>query len=526
MVKQISRQSTQIAKTNIVSNVNGGSAQTPAYMSAGHNGYENYFNVDIQPTVPSGAFSNSKRILFDLESNDVPEIKDILFRFTISCQNAPIKLRPFPYVIKKLVVEAQTGLGDEIARVRPFNIVLWEFLTKSVEQREQSEFSCGIKYTNKGRKQFIEAPDSNYMEVGDTRDFYLPIPISFLKLSSIDMRYNKPIRFTIELNSDCLETGLVDNCVLDNISAMVRSFKSSYEDELNTQKIRTTLDSEYTYLDCELQTFSDKTLNAAAEVNFELDQFKGISPFIVVCIKGNSNPSNDDNYKFREIGEKGSITITSSSGQDVLSSGKPLTEAQLYQTWIEELETPNLLGCYIINFSESITKSLIGIPNGFRTFDNQKDYLQIKFGDSGRSEVHSIASSNDSNDSGYFKLGCGSSFSLTELPYNDLDVNVEEQIKDITNSIYDVDISNNLDDGDMTITFNHKDGRVSNDQGIVNVISHDVSLGVTRDRFTSSKTTSGRVGWDSGNNYQTEIYFYHFKHVNIDKDGNISCSKM
>ena len=188
--------------------------------------------------------------------------------------------------------------------------------------------------------------------------------------------------------------------------------------------------------------------------------------------------------------------------------------------------TPNLKGVYIINFSESIAKSLIGNPNGFRIFDNQKDYLKIKFGDSGRSEVHTITSANGSNDSGNFKLGCGANISLNELPYNDADADIEAEIKSVSNCEYDVDVSGAFDDGTMTVTFNHKDGRIKDNQGTINVISHDVALGVTTDRFTCAQTTPGYVGWDSGSDYQTEIYFYHFKHANIDKEGNITCSKM
>ena len=526
MVKQIPRSETQIQKTQKISNVTNTSAMTPVYMASGHNGYENFYTVDIQPSVPSNAFANSKELLFDLETSDVPEIKDLYFRFTVSCENAPIKLRPIPYIIRRVIVDAQSGLGDEIARIEPLNIVLWEYMTKTVEQRDQNQFMCGIEYKNKGKKQIIKAPESNYMIAGDTRDFYLPIPVSFLKLSSIDMRFNKTIRFRIELTNDCLETGSVNNCVLDNVALMIKSFNPNNQDEISNQKARTTLNYEYTYLDCEKQTFSDKNLNSNTEVKFELDQFKGRSPFIVVVIKGNSNPSGEDNYKFREIGETGSITITSSSGQDLLNNGRPCSEAQYYQTWTEELDAPNLKGCYIINFSENINKSLIGAPCGFREFDNQKDYLEIKFGDSGRSEVHTLTSTNGSNDSGSFKLACGSNIGLQELAYDSLDVDIEAEIKSVCDCEYDVDISGSVDDGTIVTTFNHKDGRVKNDTGILNIASHDISLGVTRDRYTCSQTTPGKVGWDSGNDYQTEIYFYHFKNVHIAKNGTISCFKM
>lgn len=338
MVNKSARSDSQIQKVQTVSNVSGSSALTPAYQVSGYDGFENYYDLDIQPTIPSGAFTNSKEILFDLEVNDVPEIKDLQFKFTISCQNSAIKLRPIPYIIKKLIVEAQSGLGDEVARVYPLNIVLWEYFTKTEEQREQNEFMCGIKYKYKGKKQIIVAPDSNLMEPGDTRDFYLNIPVSFLKLGTIDMRYNKPIRFRIELTNDCLESGTTSNCVLDNISALVRSFNPSNEDDNIEHKKRTTLNQEYTYLDCELQTVSDKTLNLSTKTKFELDQFKGFSPFIVVAIKGNANPSGNDNYKFREIGEKGTITITNSAGQDLISNGRPMSEGQVYSAGLMSLK--------------------------------------------------------------------------------------------------------------------------------------------------------------------------------------------
>ena len=286
------------------------------------------------------------------------------------------------------------------------------------------------------------------------------------------------------------------------------------------------MNHEYTYLDCELQTISNKTLNSSSIVRYELDQFKGYSPFIVVVIKGNANPSGVDNYKFREIGEKGTFTITNSAGQDQLSNGKPLSETQVYHSWCEELEAPNLKGCYIINFSENLHKSLVGSPCGFRIFDNQKDYLEIKLGDNGRSEVHTITTTNATNDSGNFKLACGQNISLQENAYNALDVDVEADIKSVANCEYDVDISGNLDDGTMTITFDQKDGRIKDDTGVVNVISHNLKLGTTDDKITCSQTTPGYVGWNSGNDYQTEIYFYHFKHIHIGKDGHINCSKM
>ena len=112
-----------------------------------------------------------------------------------------------------------------------------------------------------------------------------------------------------------------------------------------------------------------------------------------------------------------------------------------------------------------------------------------------------------------------------ELDYND----TTSDIKDVIDAIpqlmerdISVSVNNGLDSTtSQSITFNANAGRVCDELGKITILGNG-----TPKVNSTSITTYGKRGFQTGSNYQIEVFMYKYKCLKVDKNGNLSCKDL
>lgn len=510
----------------VAQGVDGEMGKAPEFQTRETYAKEEYTTVPIVPTPATTSFSDGREIIFDLEPNDCGEIKNLELRFTLSSASG-ITLVPGSHLINRIVMEANKSMGDEIARIYPLSIQLYQYLTESQEQIKMNQKHSGYKILdyNEGEKQRYRHGEYTKIEAGEQKHVYLQLPLNFLQMGVVDFRHiSQAVRFRIELNQD-VDAGVGSgsgDLSLDDLNFVVRSVITQDADRMEKMKIQEGADHKYIYLDVDRLVINDKNLQPGVVTKYALDHFIGDCAFMAVVFKNTTSPSGVDKYDYYEVGYgDAQFDMTNSSGASLMGNGTPLPAEQLYKHWSEETNQPPLAGVYVVPFGESIHDSLMGVRNGYHRFDGQKDFLEVKFSNSGVSEEYTISTNGVALTSGRYRFTTSKGhldrnttpFAAAAPTMSTFAKRIQSyEEKDYTPTF----TGNGLDsDTNVTVTFDqYRDGNVGNDVGQLMVIESSDENG-----WETTLVKKGRVGWQGSSNRTCEIYMWKYKELTITKDG-------
>ena len=499
----------------------------PLHQSTMTGGQDGYITIPATPTIATNILGSGNQYYFDLENDTVGRIDDLCLRFQITCSNADVELVPPPYWFSRIVLEAEKGSGSELIHIFPQNMVLWNWLTEDRIEREKSSWLQNYDYVeikSENAEKYCISERTKF-KAGETRDVYLPLPALFMHLNAIDMKHiRSDFRIRMEFSNDVVVSGDVSNISVDNLEAVIRTFSEESFDYQSRMKSLRSNDHKYIYLDHERLTYNDKTLNASQKTRFALDQFVGRCPFLIVVIKPNNNPIASDKslFNYVEIGRDGTFDITNSSSQSLLGNGTALKQDHIYEIFSNQTNNPHLTGVYLIPFCDNVKKSITGHINGFMSFVGIKDYLEITFDSAPTNEVHTV-NLGATSPSGTYR------YAFEKGVISDQELNASDGVSTIESAIDGIpqlaerDITVDVNDdlvgtASQTITFSDNAGKVSQDLGKITILGNGISK-----VNSTSVSTVGKKGWNSGSNYQVEIYMYKFKCLKVDKNGRLQC---
>jgi len=507
----------------------------PNWMTEPTGGHTSYYSVSISPSAPTTAFSSGSSLIYDLEPSDAKEIKSIYLRLTISASGGDVQLPPASHLFERITLSSNRGIGDEFFRCYPINVVLWYYMTMTTEQREQwlKLGNAHVEhFDNESLDKYWYNNNSSYLRNGDSRDFYIPIPMNLFQMGEIDLRHiSQPIRFKIELasGSDVALSGAVGNLSLDAVDMIIQSHEETAGDEEIKHANKTAMSHSYIYLDTEQVCVNDKSQTAGSVTKYNLDSINGAVASLVVLIKGSTNPVGSDRFDYYEIGD-GSLDVETAFGKSLYGQGNPVKIGEIYKEFAEQTTAHPLQGVHLINYSENLKKAYAGGANGFQRYSGQKDVVAVEYGAVGTAEVHTIAVA-EAAISGNYSLAVNGAVSDV-IEFDDA-VGVQksqyELLDEVANKNYSATFSANFDAGaSATITYDaNRDGRVSNEIGVPRVVSTlKEGSSFIIPPASSSVTTYGKKGWATSSSRQVEVYALLFKEITIEKDGKICCRNL
>ena len=490
-------------------------------------GMQGFYTIPMTPQPASNSLGSNNSLYFDIERDECGEIDDVCLKLTVSCSTADVTAVPPYYWFKRIVIESEKGSGDELAHIYPEQMVLWHWLLEEEEARDKwSKLSnfANVKLKGEESEKFFDNEKTKF-RVGETKEIYLQIPVGFLHMNSIDMKHvRSDLRIRMELSNDIIVSGSASNLSLDNIHLLVNTFQEEAYDQNERKNLQKNFKHGYIYLDAERLQINDKTLTAGQTTKFNLDQFVGKCPFLVVVIKPNSSPVASDRslYNYTDIGES-KFDITNSSSQSLYGNGTPIKATHLREIFCNQTGNKQLKGVYVIPFCESIKKSFSRL-NGCFDFYGLRDYLEIKFDDAPTSEVHTITQNAVSSAGTYRYAFENGVISDQELDYNSNASAIKavvDAIPQLAERNISVTAGGDLTSTTQTITFNSGSGRVVDELGKISIIGNGTSK-----VNNTAVTTYGEKGFTTGSNYQVEIFMYKYKCLKVDEKGNISCKDL
>ena len=499
----------------------------PEFQSVATAGMDGYYTIPMTPQPSSSSLGSGASLYFDLERDECAEINDIIIRLTVSCANASVTaVNPY-YWFKRIVIESEKGSGDELAHIYPEQFMLWNYLLQGEESRQKwAKLSnyASVKLNGDKAEKFYDS-ESTKFQVGDSREIYLQIPVTFFHLDALDMKHiRSDLRIRMELASDIIVSGDRTNLSLDNIHLLINSFQEESYDRQDKEAIQKSYTEGYIYCDVERLQINDKTLTSGQTTKFNLDQFVGKCPFLLIVVKPSASPSASDRslYNYVELGDDSEFDITNSSSQSLYGHGTPIKQQQLYEVFTSQTGNPHVKGVYLIPFCEDVKKALSGAMNGIFDFYGLRDYLEITFGSAPTQEVQTISLGTTASSGTYRYAFENGVISDQDLDYDDSASDIKAVI-DAIPQLEERDISVTVNDGlnnttSQTITFNNNAGRVCDELGKIAVLNNtDAKVNST------SVTTYGKRGFVTGSDYQVEIFMYKYKCLKVDKKGNLNC---
>ena len=500
----------------------------PAHQSHYTSGQDSHITIPATPAPSTSILGSGNAYYFDIESDEVGRIDDIMLRMRITCSTADVDCVPPPYWFSRIILEAEKGSGDELQHIYPKNMMLWDYFTRDRVSREkcralQNYHSTELK-SESSEKYWVS--EKTKFRAGETRDVYIPLPALFLHLNAIDMKHiRNDFRIRLEFSNDIVISGDRTNLSLDNLEAVIQTFaEESYDYQHRMDKQRKNA-HKYIYLDHERLQYNDKTLTASQTTKFALDQFVGKCPFIVVLIKSNSAPVASDKslFDFVEISENGKMDITNSGSQSLLGNGTAIKQDHIYDLWTKQTGNPHIKGIYLINFSDSVKQSVTGAVNGYFEFVGLKDYLEITFDSAPTQEVHTITLSGTPTAGTYRYAFEKGGIAVNEVAHNATVAQAkanaeampqlaEREITATMSAQFDASVT-------QTVTFDARAGQVSKDLGRITVLTGN---NFNADVDSSAVTTYGQSGFTTGSSYQVEIHMYKYKCLEVEKNGKIT----
>ena len=492
-------------------------------------GMQGFYTIPMTPQPSSSSLGSGNTLYLDLERDECGEIDNLCIRLKVSCSTADVTAVPSAYWFKRIVLESEKGSGSELAHIYPEQMVIWNWLLHGEEMRDKwaklSNFA-NVKLKGKKMEKFYDNEQTKF-RVGETKEIYIQIPATFLHNSMLDMKHiRSDLRIRMELSSDIVVSGSVNNLSLDNVSVLINSFREESYDDQEKISYQKNYDNGHIYLDAERLQINDKTLTAGQSTKIALDQFVGKCAFLAVVIKPNSNPVASDRslYNYVDIGDDTTFDITNSSSQSLLGNGTAIKQKQLLQIFTELTGNQPLKGLYIIPFCEDIKLAFTKM-NGVFDFYGLRDYLDVTFDTAPTQEVHQINLASLGVTGSYRYAFENGVISDQGLDYNDVAADIKTAI-DAIPELQERDISvsvNNGIDGTTTqqITFNANSGRVVDEVGKITILGNNIPK-VT----STSVSTYGTNGFTTGSNYQIEIFMYKYKCLVVDKKGNVTCKDL
>lgn len=502
----------------------GGNSTMPSHQVQRTISREDHYQVDAQPQFPTTSINQGNEVYYDTEVNDFPSVKDMYFRFNIT-PASDVVAAPGQYLIKRLIIEANKGIGDELLRIFPEQNVLYTYLTQNCSQRinnQESEYYKIIKSKNDSYEQ-IGNDTTKYLKGGKSYDIYVKIPATFIHMNCLDGRLNDELRFRIQFNQNWSSV----DTTLNSTSLMIHSVKQSNIDNIDHINYNKSYNHKYLYLDVERLQITGQTFTAGSQYRVDLENFVGDSPFLLVCLKdknGNTIPQGTDQWNMIEIGPSGTMDLENSSGQSLMANGRPIKQDHLYSLMSEEIESARLKGYYIIQFCENLKQAHVGHINGGHTFQGQKDYLSIVFGSAPVSEVYDFTlgvpptMGNWSINTPIKPNNNPNQLSFS-LPHNA----TTTQIANAFNNYYGisgVSVVGTFATGNTEITIPSKYGSLVKTYGLPTIVNSFDNEDITFEYVL------GEDGFTTSNDYILEVYMYYYKCLEVSKNGRIHCKKL
>ena len=530
MPKIIERRNTQIPK--VYDNSEKSSGYYPAHQTIVTTSLPEYYKIPItSASFTSTAFSNGSTIYYDIEKFETKQVRDLEIKLTLTASGGDLELVPSFWLFDEIALESSKGSGDRLGGyIYPETMLMWNALTLKDDELKYAEKHQRYKLTsiNSEHKYKFGRADNNTIRDGDTVSIYVKIPFNFVQFQALDFSHiDSPLRIRLKCSNDVVVTGDVNNLSLDNIELCVLSSREETFDNEHRLALNQK-ENKYIFLETERITYNNKTLTAGVETKFDLQSANGKCPFLIVVIKPSTTPSASDEslYDYVELGPGATIDIQNSAGQSEISASNHNLDVDLLEKhYVEMTGSKNIQGFYCIPFNDDFHKSVSGTINGFYSFYNQRVDLCIKPDSAGTSEVQAVDLGITAADDGSYAFQVDGEIS-DYLDYNATTTDMKsalESMKCIKDRGYTATFSATAENGSFNITFDqNRDGRVSDELGIIKVVSNNLNDGSEEAKPSTTVSTYGKKGWNTGSNYQVEIIVPKFVELCVSKEGKLS----
>lgn len=499
-----------------------GGGKLPLIQSKATINYDSFITVFCLPTPATTCLSNGSIINFDVDPNSFHMAENIALKLNITCSNAAVTMVPSPWWFRTIKVHSNKGAGEYLKWWYPVE----NALCLSMEPEHIRDF-----YEREGMIRFIELKEeiaccyAHPLNVNESRDVYIYLSPSFFEMNSWHGQHiSQTLRFELEFNSDFVISGTATNITVNNISLVVRQHEMP--DQEQKEWVRDFRNSKhfYQYLDTIRLTDNGKTLTAGTLTQYDLQSIIGKIPLMCITILPSTTPAASNQSLFRPvtIGESASWELYSPSQEPLLGKGNVIRASYLRKEFFRLTGCKPLRNFYILPFTDDIRASWQGIVSNYRAFIGAKDTLGITFGSAGTSEVHTWTNSATSTVGSWHVYWDGEFLArmVFDRPANDAETDIEasDQFKALG---YNIEISAAVSvTGAKTVTFDAKDGCVSQDHRnrpltLIGQLLNDSDA-------TCTITTRGVPGFVTGSGYQTEIYAFYFRRLEIDTRGVLS----
>lgn len=503
----------------------GKSRLMPEYQTIARVGMDTYIAIDLRPNASTSALTNGDDLLFDIEPNSSFNIKDPIIRLRVSCTTARVQTVPSFYLFNRIKVIANKGSGDTLQTIYPEQLIN-HYLKMNDEEREFFEKQGHFKFSDQKDRLRLSAPD--YIEVGETKDIYIPIPLSFWHMNAINLQHIKEeTRLRIELNDDFVVNGSSANISLDNVALLIKQDELS--DTENREWVKDNMRNEhvYNYLDVIRVDENTQTLNANNETRFDLQNIYGKVAYLIVVVKPNNSPNATDEsyYDFIQLPDDATFDLRSPNNESLLGKGNSLRADYIDYVYTQFTRRKPCAGYYLIPFCHDVEKADSGVIDNYFEFVGDKEALAINFGSTGIAEVHTITLTNAANDAGYYKINVKGDMT-DSLVFNETAANMKTAFESL-DSVNDYNLTSTFSgtaEATFTITYDqYRDGKVSTKIGVPQLISESLNDGGVAEHSTSAVTTYGQIGWENSSDRKVEIHAYYYKRLMVSKHGRLSC---
>lgn len=499
----------------------------PIFQSFATVGHKEWYQIPIQPSAPSTAFSNApKTVYYDLQKHDCKAVEDMCIKLTISA-TADTQIVGAPYLFDLISIWSNRGSGQELIRLRPEDLITWCMITMNEEERDEwsrlMNFNLADMKSENERKYWYN--ENSYIRANTTKTIYFPLPLNWIKFGALDMSHSSDLRFRFDVSSDVCITGSPSNLSLDNIELIVCSHNESEFDQLAREARNKKQHHSYHFLQSQRLQINDKSLVAGNKSEFYVDSITGKIAFFLICVKPSTNPTASDGslFNFVDIGES-TLDLESTAGRSMLGNGNPVSTTVLKHHLAEQLGSKPFRGYYILPLTEDIKKAYIGGSiQGFYQLYGQRDKIVINFSNSPTAEVHEISLGTTATN-GNYRYCFDNTFAIsdTDAIYDDSTSTLATLIQDIP-ILKDRDItvstvSDNLaSTTTQSITFDTDSGPVSEMFGKLTILGHNGTPKVN----STTVSTYYNSGFTTGSNYQVEIFAYKYKKFIVSKEGDL-----
>ena len=488
------------------------------------------FTVPIQPAASPNAFQNRNTIIFDLETAEVECVERAYFKFQLSTIASTLELAPVFEWFEDILIEESKGVGEELARIYPMTQWMYFWSCMCEEQRESCARNGAFKLVqnSKGEVEIQRDRVRGRLVAGQPKEFYLPIPVNFMNNGSIDMRHiinDLRIRLRVASSNNVVVSGNSSDLRVDDIELIVDSVEQLPFDEEHSMKHMRTKDHGFVFLDTEVLTYNDKTLNANAKLRHDLDAFVGKAAFIAMVIKNSTNPTGEDRYRYADPTDSARIDLESSAGVSLYGEGTPVDIRHIKHCLTHKMAKRYIKGITVLDFSDvGIKQAFEGTVGGYHQFVGNKIYFSVEFPSPPVAEVQelfvdTVSGVADGGGVGFEVDGESSiqaSASNSPSDYATF-INGTEKMLD---KGYTVSVNQNFAAGNsIQLTFSPA-GEIDLNT-VVKVNSNLTSAGTSKYYTGTTKVTEGQDGWTSGSNYQTELYLFKFRELKITSDGKL-----